>query len=91
MGAEAAAANDRVALDQQLIALLPQVVKGMSEGLAKANITILNGAEGYNETVSGLVGQSTAVLDALRAGIHSGPFERNTSQNGAVLSDIISR
>ena len=75
VGAEAAAANDRVALDQQLITLLPQVVKGMSEGLAKANITILNGAEGYNETVSGLVGQSMAVLDALRAGIHSGPFD----------------
>jgi flotillin len=89
--AEAAAANDRVALDQQLIALLPQVVKGMSEGLARANITILNGAEGYNETVSGLVGQSMAVLDALRAGTHSGVVERNTSRNGAVSSDAIAR
>jgi flotillin len=89
--AEAAAANDRVALDQQLIALLPQVVKGMSEGLAKANITILNGTEGYNETVSGLVGQSMAVLDALRSGIHRGAVERNTSRNGAVSPDLIAR
>jgi flotillin len=89
--AEAAAANDRVALDQQLIALLPEVVKSMSEGLAKANITVLNGAEGYNETVSGLVGQSMAVLDALRAGIHSGAVERNTSRNGAVASDVMAR
>jgi flotillin len=85
--AEAAAANDRVALDQQLITLLPQVVKGMSKGLAKANITVLNGADGYNDTVSGLVGQSMAILEALRAGIHSGALERNTSRNGAVSPD----
>ena len=47
--AEAAAANDRVALDQQLIAMLPQVIKRTSSGLAKANITVLNGAEGYTK------------------------------------------
>jgi flotillin len=85
--AEAAAANDRVALDQQLISLLPQVVKGMSKGLAKANITVLNGAEGYNDTVSGLVGQSMAILDTLRAGIHNGVAERTPNPNGAVLPD----
>jgi flotillin len=87
--AEAAAANDRVALDQQLISLLPQVVKGMSKGLAKANITVLNGAEGYNDTVSGLVGQSMAILDALRAGIHSSVVERNPSPNGAVATESV--
>ena len=87
--AEAAAANDRVALDQQLITLLPQLVKGMSKGLAKANITVLNGAEGYNDTVSGLVGQSMAILDALRTGVHSGVMERSTSPNGAAPSDRV--
>lgn len=85
--AEAAAANDRVALDQQLIAMLPEVVRGMSDGLARAHITVLNGAEGYNETVSGLVGQSMAVLDALRAGIHGGTVGHNASTNGAPSSD----
>ena len=85
--AEAAAANDRIALDQQLIAMLPEVIKGTSDGLAKANITVLNGAEGYNHTVSGIVGQSMAVLDALRAGIRSSAVEMNTSGNGAVPSD----
>ncbi|MDE3203232.1 MAG: flotillin [Acidobacteriota bacterium] len=75
--AEAAAANDRVALDQQLISLLPQVVEGMSKGLAQANITVLNGAEGYNETVSGLVGQSMAILETLRAGVHNGTGARS--------------
>jgi flotillin len=85
--AEAAAANDRVALDQQLIAMLPEVIKGTSDGLAKANITVLNGAEGYNQTVSGLVGQSIAVLESLRAGIRSGAVERDTTSNGAVPSE----
>src|ERR1700751_1945109 len=75
--AEAAAANDRVALDQQLIAMLPAGVKGTSDGLAKTNITVLNGAEGYNQTVSGLVGQSIALLDPLRAGISNGPIDRD--------------
>jgi flotillin len=86
--AEAAAANDRVALDQQLITLLPQVVEGMSSGLAQANITVLNGAEGYNETVAGLVGQSMAVLDALRAGIRSNESGSKTSRNGSVSSEV---
>ncbi len=87
--AEAAAANDRVALDQQLIAMLPEVIRGTSDGLARANITVLNGAEGYNQTVSGLVGQSMAVLEALRAGIHSGAVEHDTTANGAVPSEAI--
>ena len=89
--AEAAAANDRVALDQQLIAMLPQVVKGVSKGMAKANITVLNGAEGYNDTVSGLVGQSMAVLEALRAGIHRGVVEHQPGPNGSVSPDVVAR
>jgi flotillin len=87
--AEAAAANDRVALDQQLIAMLPEVIRGTSDGLAKANITVLNGAEGYNQTVSGLVGQSIAVLESLRAGIRTGAVEHDTAGNGAVPSKAI--
>ncbi len=88
--AEAAAANDRVALDQQLIAMLPTVIKRTSQGLAKANITVLNGAEGYNQTVSGLVSQSMAVLEALRAGIRSGEAA-NPGSNGTVPADQISQ
>ena len=47
--------------------MLPEVIRGTSDGLARANITVLNGAEGYNQTVSGLIGQSMAVLESLRA------------------------
>jgi flotillin len=79
--AEAVAANDRVSLDQQLITMLPEIVRGIGGGLANASITVLNGAEGYNSTVSGLVGQSMAVLDVLRTGIRDGG-----THNGATTS-----
>lgn len=88
--AEAAAANDRVSLDQQLIAMLPQLIEGMSHGLAGANITVLNGATGYNETVTGLVGQSMAVLDALRSGVRDHSATPATSSNGVRGADPVS-
>lgn len=81
--AEAAVANDRISLDQQLIAMLPEVIRGMSKGLAHANITVLNGADGFNETVSGLVGQSISILEALRSGIHTEGPRRAKEVNGS--------
>ena len=48
--AEAAASNDRVALDRMLIDQLPQIVKEAAGGLASANISVLNGADGLGET-----------------------------------------
>lgn len=85
--AEAAAANDRVSLDQQLIAMLPQLIEGISHGLAGANVTVLNGAAGYNETVTGLVSQSMAVLDTLRLGTRSDYPPPATSSNGVRTGD----
>ncbi|HMD95563.1 MAG TPA: SPFH domain-containing protein, partial [Trebonia sp.] len=55
IAAEAAASNNRVALDQLLIAQLPQIVKEAAAGLAGANVSILNGADGLGEIAAGLV------------------------------------
>ncbi|HET9689886.1 MAG TPA: flotillin family protein [Acidimicrobiales bacterium] len=65
--AEAAAANGRVALDQQLIAMLPQLTDNLAAGLANANVTILDGATGYNNLVAELGAQAAAILGAIRA------------------------
>jgi uncharacterized membrane protein YqiK len=46
MSASAAAAEGRIALDQQLIAQLPELLRAAAEGLQGANLTVLNGAEG---------------------------------------------
>ncbi len=64
--AEAAASHGRVALDKALIDQLPEIVEKAARGLANANLTVLNGAEGLTEVASGLVAQGRAIFDALR-------------------------
>jgi uncharacterized membrane protein YqiK len=67
--AEAASSNNRVALDQLLINQLPQIVKEAAAGLAQANVTVLNGADGLGEVAAGLVSQGLTILDAVRKGM----------------------
>ncbi|HZR53476.1 MAG TPA: SPFH domain-containing protein [Streptosporangiaceae bacterium] len=67
--AEAAASNNRVALDQLLINQLPQIVKEAATGLSRANVTVLNGADGLGEVAAGLVSQGLTILDAVRKGM----------------------
>jgi uncharacterized membrane protein YqiK len=69
IAAEAAASNNRVALDQMLIAQLPQIVKEAASGLAGANVSILNGADGLGEIAAGLVSQGLSILEAVRNGV----------------------
>ncbi len=64
--AAAAASHDRVALDQQLIEQLPQIVREAAGGLSQANVNVLNGADGLGEIAAGLVGQGLTILDSVR-------------------------
>ncbi len=71
--AAAAASHDRVALDRMLIDQLPQIVKEAGNGLAGANVNVLNGAEGLSELTAGLVAQGLTILDSVKknlAGSH---------------------
>jgi uncharacterized membrane protein YqiK len=78
--AEAAASHNRVALDRMLIDQLPEIVKQAASGLAGANVTVLNGAEGISEIASGLVGQGMALFESLRSGIgQPGPAHNGSS------------
>lgn len=81
--AEAAAANGRIALDQQLISMLPEVSQNLAAGLANANVTILEGASGYNHLVAELGAQVGAVLAAVRSAASTG-----SSGNGSVSEEI---
>ncbi|HJY00337.1 MAG TPA: hypothetical protein VJ351_05915, partial [Streptosporangiaceae bacterium] len=80
IAAEAAASNNRVALDQLLIAQLPQIVKEAAVGLQGANVTVLNGSDGLGEIAAGLVSQGLTILDSVRKGMPSqydaGPADR---------------
>ena len=81
IAAEAAASNNRVALDQLLIAQLPQIVKEAAVGLAGANVTVLNGADGLGEIAAGLVSQGLTILESVRRGVGVGPADGTTTSN----------
>jgi uncharacterized membrane protein YqiK len=82
--AEAAASNNRVALDQLLINQLPLIVKEAAAGLAGANVSVLNGADGLSEIAAGLVSQGLTILDSVRKGM---PAQYQASNdNGRVVS-----
>jgi flotillin len=64
--AEAAASHNRVALDRMLIDQLPQIVREAAAGLAGADITVLNGADGLGEIAAGLVSQGLSIYESVR-------------------------
>jgi len=64
--AGAAASNNRVALDRMLIEQLPMIVKEAAAGLAGANVSVLNGADGLSEIAAGLVGQGLSILESVK-------------------------
>jgi flotillin len=45
---------------------LPALVEAASRGIAGSNLTVLNGAQGVNELLAGLVGQGLSILELLR-------------------------
>jgi flotillin len=87
IAAEAAASNNRVALDQMLIAQLPQIVKEAAAGLAGANVSVLNGADGLGEIAAGLVSQGLTILESVRSGVGA-PSTDGSSANGAGTTGI---
>jgi flotillin len=64
--AEAAGANNRVALDLKWIEIMPELVEKMSEAISDSNLTVLNGAEGLGEVMSGFIAQAMAVYNAAK-------------------------
>src|SRR6201992_2388318 len=80
--AEAASSNNRVALDQMLINQLPQIVKEAAGGLAGANVSVLNGADGLGEIAAGLVSQGLSILESASRGL--GDPANQSSSNGTV-------
>jgi uncharacterized membrane protein YqiK len=67
--AEAAASHGRVALDRMLIDQLPSIVREAAGGLAKANVNVLNGADGLAEMAAGLVGQGLTIFESVKRNV----------------------
>jgi uncharacterized membrane protein YqiK len=86
LSAGAAAAEGRIALDQQLIGQLPELLRAAAEGLQGANLTVLNGAEGLNGTVASLAGQGIAILKTLNRVM---PSNVEGDVEGTVEGDVL--
>src|SRR5262249_7107334 len=71
--AEAAASHDRVALDRMLIDQLPLIVKEAANGLAGAEVNVLNGGGGPRELAPGLGGQGLTILESVKKNLASSP------------------
>lgn len=87
--AEAAASNDRVALDRMLIDQLPEIVKQAALGLHGANVNILNGADGLGEIAAGLVSQGLTILESVKKATNSPLPEPPTTTTGHPASRIV--
>ena len=85
--AEAAASNNRVALDQLLINQLPLIVKEAAAGLAGANVSVLNGADGLGEIAAGLVSQGLTILDSVRKGM-PGQYQAPAANSRAIDAPV---
>jgi flotillin len=58
--------NQELIAASRIIEDLPALVEAAARSIADSNLTILNGAQGVNEVIAGLVGQGLAVLDVLK-------------------------
>jgi uncharacterized membrane protein YqiK len=58
--------NQELIAANRIIENLPSIVQAAAQGIAGSNLTILNGTEGVNEVLVGLVAQGISILDTLK-------------------------
>jgi len=58
--------NQELIAADRIVEILPALVEAAARGLAESNLTILNGTQGVNEVVAGLVGQGLSIFDTLK-------------------------
>ena len=80
--------NQELIAASTLIEHLPALVEAAARGLAGANLTVLNGTQGVNEVMAGLVAQGVSILDLLKksTAVVSAPSANGT--NPAALDKI---
>jgi uncharacterized membrane protein YqiK len=58
--------NQALIAANKLIEILPQLVEAAAKGIAGSNLTVLNGTDGVNHAVAGMVGQGLSIYETLR-------------------------
>jgi flotillin len=83
--------NQELIAANRLIEILPSLVEAAARGLAESNLTVLNGTQGVNEVVAGLVGQGLSILDTLKQSTavprHAAPVPVAAVDNGRLAVD----
>ena len=64
--------NQELIAADRLMENLPALVEAAARGLAGANLTVLNGTQGLNEVVAGLIGQGMSILDLVKKAAANG-------------------
>ncbi len=64
--------NQELIAADRLMENLPAIVESAARGLANANLTVLNGTQGLNEVVAGLIGQGMSILDLVKKAAANG-------------------
>ena len=80
--------NQELIAASTLIENLPALVDAAARGLAGANLTVLNGTQGVNEVVAGLVGQGISILDLLKKTTAVAPAPSANGTTPAALDKI---
>jgi flotillin len=80
--------NQELIAASTLIENLPALVEAAARGLAGANLTVLNGTQGVNEVVAGLVGQGISILELLKKTTAVAPAPSVNGATPAALDKI---
>ena len=83
--------NQELIAATKLIENLPAIVEAAARGLAGANLTVLNGTQGVNEVMAGLVAQGVSILDLLKKSTAVVPAPSANGTNPPALDKIIAQ
>jgi flotillin len=75
--------NQALIAANKLIEMLPELVQAAAQGISASHLTVLNGSEGVNEVVTGVVGQGLAIYDTLRRSVAQSSNDAVASVNGS--------
>jgi uncharacterized membrane protein YqiK len=67
--ANATATGQGIALQRMLVEKMPDIIGAAASELGKANVTVLNGADGMGELLAGLAGQAGQLLRAVQSNV----------------------
>lgn len=76
--------NQALLAANQIVEQLPALVQAAATGLADSNLVVLNGTDGVNQVLTGILGQAFTVFETLRAGVGAvnDPASAATQTNG---------